>query len=264
MSALIKPDINARRSDYKNVPPESLAVSKVFATLQGEGPLAGEFAVFVRLAGCNLGNKIQCPWCDTDFRLNLASHVHNADLLAVCDEERGARPKTIVLTGGEPLLQNPHQFIRLALTKGWRVQVETNGYFWTEELAQLKHEYPLDFLVVVSPKVNARWIFPEPSIALVVDATCFKFVVDASPSSPYHYLPDYARAVHSSGTPIYISPLNIYRNDPNPRDNRPTIWGDDSPLDLVRCRENHRYAAEMALRNGWRLNVQTHLWAEVE
>ena len=40
-----------------------LAVHSIFYTIQGEGPFAGETAVFVRLAGCNL----QCPLCDTDY-----------------------------------------------------------------------------------------------------------------------------------------------------------------------------------------------------
>lgn len=42
------------------------AVNEMFLSLQGEGHHAGRKAVFIRLAGCNLGYGV-CPWCDTDW-----------------------------------------------------------------------------------------------------------------------------------------------------------------------------------------------------
>lgn len=49
----------------------ALYISGIFATIQGEGPLTGTPAIFIRLSGCNL----QCGFCDTDFedtsKLNL-------------------------------------------------------------------------------------------------------------------------------------------------------------------------------------------------
>ena len=48
---------------FKDAPAESLFVTSMFFTLQGEGPYAGMPALFIRLAKCNL----VCSFCDTFF-----------------------------------------------------------------------------------------------------------------------------------------------------------------------------------------------------
>lgn len=259
----IHQDVNVRQKDYEKLDERALLVTKVFATIQGEGPLAGQFAIFVRLAGCNLGDKKSCPWCDTDFKFKQGVPYSIDDLLALADQHRGNRPKTIVLTGGEPLLQNPWRFIQLALSNHWTVQVETNGYFWSEELDDLSWRYEREFLVVVSPKVNARYEYPTPSIRLIADCTCLKVLVDDDPTSPYHELPHYVKDFVALNKPVYISPINHYLRDPHPDGQVVSFWG-DSPLDLERCRANHRYALRIAMTYGYRLNIQQHLWAEAE
>lgn len=60
-----------RRKDYEHLTDNKLVVTSVFRTLQGEGPYAGHPAVFLRLAGCNFGDKDDhCQFCfpsDTDI-----------------------------------------------------------------------------------------------------------------------------------------------------------------------------------------------------
>ena len=48
---------------FDKAPKESLYVTSMFFTLQGEGPYAGLPALFIRLAKCNLA----CSFCDTFF-----------------------------------------------------------------------------------------------------------------------------------------------------------------------------------------------------
>ena len=48
---------------FKETPVDSLFVTSMFFTLQGEGPYAGLPAVFIRLTKCNL----TCSFCDTFF-----------------------------------------------------------------------------------------------------------------------------------------------------------------------------------------------------
>lgn len=64
---IIYPDRSVQRQDYSHLDDGELLVSSIFATLQGEGPFAGRRALFIRLAGCNLGGKsvngAGCPFC---------------------------------------------------------------------------------------------------------------------------------------------------------------------------------------------------------
>jgi len=258
MSTIVQfADVNARRADYS---PDLLRVTGLFATVQGEGPFTGYPAVFLRLAGCNLGAKDSCPWCDSYFAL-AASTVMTIEsvLRAARSKWRGRQGEPLlVLTGGEPLLQPAAPGLILALlVDGWQVQIETNGYFWPAELAP---PVPSGLTVVVSPKVNIRQVYPPLPAPLWLHASALKILVDSDPASPYHLPPRYA---YEFPGPVYLSPINHYRRDLRPGEVA-TMWGDDTPYDLPRCAANHRYAAQLVMEMGFRLSLQQHLWAGLE
>lgn len=105
----------------------ALNVSEVFDSFQGEGPSAGTPCTFLRLAGCNL----RCAWCDTAYtwdwaRFDRSAEVHQLGLDDVL--ERIARASRLVITGGEPLLQQRQLSALLArLDPQLPVEIETNG-----------------------------------------------------------------------------------------------------------------------------------------
>lgn len=138
-------------------------VGTPWLTLQGEGPLAGHPAVFVRLAGCNL----KCPGCDTDYtsdRRTVGVEELATQVAGLAFTLKKAKP-VVVVTGGEPFRQRLDQLVRLlAYNSGLLVQVETNG-----ALPPVGFDSPMTGgfrpLVVVSPKLSvcdeiwkmARW-----------------------------------------------------------------------------------------------------------
>jgi len=117
---------------------------EIFHSLQGEGVSIGRPSVFVRLSGCNL----RCHWCDTPYTWNFAEtgYLHRDDrpeapakydraenrliwsAERVADAIRAYDRRNIVVTGGEPLLQQPALAALCALLgPSYRVEIESNG-----------------------------------------------------------------------------------------------------------------------------------------
>jgi len=78
---------------------ESLPIAETFASIQGEGMLAGIPSFFIRVSGCNL----RCVWCDTPYASwNPEGEVQTIEDLVEQARQSGAHH--IVITGGEPMM----------------------------------------------------------------------------------------------------------------------------------------------------------------
>ena len=139
--------------DYRN--DFSVVIHSIFYTIQGEGPFAGQPAIFIRLAGCNL----QCPLCDTDYTSQALRMQPDAvyravdeeinDYIATSGKVRNIKCDLVVITGGEPFRQNLSGLVTLLLGKGLRVQIETNGTLYQE--LPYWHDH---LTIVCSPKTG--------------------------------------------------------------------------------------------------------------
>lgn len=121
----------------------TIKVNEIFGpTIQGEGKNAGMPVMFLRLSGCNL----HCIWCDTPHTWNWIGtdfahpvkydpekevHLYEADEIV---EElyrlaKGEPPKHLVISGGEPFIQQKQLLPLVVRLKelGWFMEVETNG-----------------------------------------------------------------------------------------------------------------------------------------
>jgi organic radical activating enzyme len=80
---------------------EVLPVMEDFYTIQGEGGNTGYAAYFIRLGGCDVG----CHWCDVKESWNPTLHPLTP-ISEVVNKALSFKARSIVITGGEPLLYN--------------------------------------------------------------------------------------------------------------------------------------------------------------
>lgn len=99
-----------------------LPLMEEFYTIQGEGAHTGTAAYFIRVGGCDVG----CHWCDVkeSWDANLHPPTH-ADLIV-----KNASPyKTIVITGGEPLMWDMQYLTSSLQNEGLQTHIETSGAY---------------------------------------------------------------------------------------------------------------------------------------
>lgn len=108
-----------------------MIVSEAFGpTVQGEGPSLGRRAAFIRLARCNLS----CGWCDSRFSWDWSQYDPEVETTArdfedVASEIEAMGVGLVVITGGEPLLQQSHlpPLLSRLRASGHDIEVETAG-----------------------------------------------------------------------------------------------------------------------------------------
>lgn len=226
---------------------------EIFLSLQGEGKHQGRPSVFVRTSRCNL----YCEFCDTPYTWNWSDAAFSHRSPQTYDRaketielsisqvvERASRfgCPTLVLTGGEPLLQAS---AGAALAQAWRqrgprrrVEIETNGTLIPpEELVRAVD------LFTVSPKLSHAQVPKNLRLrqaALEFFArhprAVFKFVVrDAEDESEVQAL------AHDHDIPpdrIFLMP---------------------EALDVATLDRRRRGVAQLALANGYRYSDRLQL-----
>ncbi len=197
----------------------TLEVKEIFSTLQGEGPLAGEAAIFIRLGGCNLA----CAFCDTAFE----------DFAAMTLEEIIAQTKSlaqeaklIVITGGEPLRQPIAKLCEALIAEGFSVQIETNGTIY--------RPLPKEVQIVCSPKAGSAGYHPIRE-DLLPHLTALKFLISTT-HPHYNHVPDLGQSHYN--IPVYVQPMDEQNETSNTKNLEKTI--------------------ALAEKHGYALSLQTH------
>jgi len=100
---------------------QTLRITEIFHSLQGETSRTGLPTVFVRLTGCPL----RCGYCDTAYAFHGGTTLTLEQILA---EVARYATRYVTVTGGEPLAQkNCLPLLSALAERGYSVSLETSG-----------------------------------------------------------------------------------------------------------------------------------------
>jgi len=99
-----------------------LPLMEDFYTIQGEGFHTGKPAWFARIGGCDVG----CSWCDVKESWNAETWplTETDDIIRRIE---GCPSKSVVVTGGEPLMYNLGYLCENLKKRGFTIYLETSG-----------------------------------------------------------------------------------------------------------------------------------------
>ncbi len=228
-----------------------LRIQEIFLTIQGEGPLVGMPAVFIRLAGCNLA----CHFCDTEFESGMENIMSIPQILdKVRDLIQTTKVSLVVLTGGEPFRQPLRPLIDGLLDRRVKhVQIETAGTLWQTAMEECDFEGG-KVSIVCSPKT------PKVHPMILDSCTHWKYIIRAGEVRPSDGLPAMSTQREGDAMLIFRPPKDRMKHD--------TIWvqacdevgtvGHDGKSAEGRTADNQKACVEVATRFGYRVSYQIH------
>ncbi len=126
-----------------------LLIKEIYPAILGESRLSGETCAIVRLTGCHR----RCRYCDTEYAFSGGRRLTVAD---VCEQVRGIGFRTVLVTGGEPLLQRELlDLLHVLVGDRYRVVLETSG---TTGVPLRLDELPAEVVRVVDVKTPGSGI----------------------------------------------------------------------------------------------------------
>lgn len=215
----------------------SLLINDIWETIQGEGPDAGTPAIFVRSTHCNL----RCTFCDTSFDTGEWRDVVGLveQILSLAHD----KIKLVVLTGGEPVLQNIIPLTASLNSAGIRVSIETAGTVFCPGMEYFFGPFSKDpNLIVCSPKT------PKLNEDLIPLIGAYKYILGDQLSED-DGLPMMSTQIEGETNPVYRPAQNSHV----PIYVQPLDTGD--ALINQAIMEN---AAKIAMRYGYKLSLQQH------
>lgn len=206
-------------------------VVEKFVSINGEGYLSGQLAIFIRFKGCNL----DCSYCDTRW-----ANEENANYELMAKEDiynyiKSSEVKNVTLTGGEPLIQEGMMELLSFLCKDEdiSIEIETNGSVDIERFTKIEKNRPkftMDYKLSFS---NMEDKMVVNNFKYLTKNDTVKFVVSSKDLERTKYIIDKYNLINI--TNVYISP----------------VFGEVDMNDIVEFMKNNKM-------NGATLQIQLH------
>lgn len=152
-------------------------VAEIFESINGEGRKAGQLAVFIRFAKCNL----QCSYCDTSWASTDTAACREMTAEEIYERIKSSSIRNVTLTGGEPLLQADIGKLLelLAADHTLSVEIETNGSISIAEFSRLENPpaFTLDYKLPGSGMEsymdtdNFKYLKPQDTVKFVAGSS---------------------------------------------------------------------------------------------
>lgn len=149
-------------------------VVEKFISVNGEGPYAGELAVFIRFKGCNLA----CSYCDTKWANDADCKAEILTKEEIVDFVKQTGIHRVTLTGGEPLLQPGIMILveELLMQEEVSVEIETNGSIDLEPVSKRKTNRISLTMDYKLPSSGMEVYMRKENLALLDQIDAVKFV----------------------------------------------------------------------------------------
>ncbi|SDO96457.1 putative 7-carboxy-7-deazaguanine synthase QueE [Clostridium gasigenes] len=178
-------------------------VVEKFVSINGEGRLCGQLAIFIRFAGCNLN----CSYCDTTWANEKNVSYDLMSSMDIYEYIKSTKVKNITLTGGEPLLQNGILELLEVLSKDTElsVEIETNGSVLINKFCNIKNppSFTMDYKL---PSSNMEDKMDLANFEYLTKNDTVKFVCGSLDDlSKSKYIIDKYNLIDKAS--VYISPV---------------------------------------------------------
>jgi len=200
-----------------------LRIHEIYCTILGESRKAGFPCVIVRLTGCHL----RCTYCDTEYAF---SGGQKLSMDEICRQVAAFDCRTVLITGGEPLLQQEVvPLLQALVAENYSVVLETSG---TKTVVSLE-QVPPQVHRVVDVKTPSSGIAADQidweGIGTLGSGDELKFV--CCNRSDYEWARDLLRQTEllPQATPVTFSPAH---NQLVPRDLAAWILADQLEVRL--------------------------------
>lgn len=196
----------------------NLLISEIFFSLNGEGLEMGKPTIFVRLSGCNL----DCSWCDTKYADHNATEKNIDEILEEI-EKCNSDINSVLITGGEPLMQDIKPLVDALHRKQYDISIETNGSVYKDVLLKIdfisvdiktpSSNNETNDLVIFNKIVNAIKIRKGQMKAVIADRRDYnflkKFIQENSFNVPLIIQPCWGKLSYKELCEMYLNnPIN--------------------------------------------------------